>query len=99
GGDLVFVAVGQAEQNLGDAEIGPPGQLLRIRLEVQRDDLRGAVAARRGPAVLQQLDRLVDVDVTRRGDPAVGAAGDPLEVLLVTRRTDEHRDGRLDRPS
>src|SRR6185312_14184177 len=39
----------------------------------------------------------VDVEVARRGDPAVGAAGDPLEVLFGARGTHQHRDVRLHR--
>ena len=50
-----------------------------------------------GPGVLQQLHGRVDVEVARRGDPAVGGLGDPLEVLLGAGRADEHRDVRLDR--
>ena len=92
GGDLVFGTVRQAEQHLGHPELGPAGELLRHRLEVQRHDLRSPFAAGRSPAVLQKLHRLVDVEVARRGDPAVGAAGDPLEVLLVSGRAHQHRD-------
>src|SRR5690606_12957686 len=96
-GDLVVGAVRQPEQHLGDAQVAPAGQFVRVGLEIQGDDLRCAVPAGIGPDVLQQLDRFVDVDVARRGDPAVGGAGDPLEVLLGAGRADQHRDVRLHR--
>ena len=54
--------------------------------------LREAVAAGGRPDVLQLPPRAVDVEVAGRGDPAVGTAGDPLEVLLGTGGADQHRD-------
>src|SRR3954470_10305178 len=92
GGDLVFVAVRQAEEDFRYAECGTARQFLAIRFEVQGHDLRRALPAGRGPGVLQQLHRLVDVEVTRGGDPAVRAARDPLEVLFGARRAHQYRN-------
>jgi len=41
GRDFVLWLVGQAEQHLGHAEVGPAGQLVRIGFEVEGDDLWG----------------------------------------------------------
>ncbi len=97
GGDGVGAAGGKAEKDFGDAECLPFQKFVGVGFEVQGDNLWGAVAIGGGPAVLQELDRLVDCDIAGGGDPTVRATGNPFEVLFGTGGADQDRDMGLGR--